>query len=122
MAEVSNISRDKKGNMKMKIYNLGPYTENDKINSKLYKNEYNFDLIGGFLTPSILNNHKIKIPVYEENLGGIMIKFIYEKEVIGRGCISFCLMKMGYRKIPIYDNNCIMRESIFVVGCFEKVF
>ena len=122
LAEVSNISRDKKGNMKMKIYTLGPYIENDKTNSKIYKNEYNFDLIGGFLTPNILNNHKIKIPVYEESLGGIMIKFIYEKEVIGRGCIPFCLMKMGYRKIPIYDNNCIMRESIFVVGYFEKVF
>ena len=59
----------------MKIYSLGPYTENDVNNSKKYKNEYIFELIGGLLTPSILDNKIIKIPVYEDNLGGIMIKF-----------------------------------------------
>ena len=122
LAEVANIPRNKKGKMQMKIYSLGPFNENDTINYNKYKNEHIFDVIGGLLTPNILNNKKIKIPVYEESLGGIMIKFIYGKEVIGRRCIPFCLMKMGYRKIPIYDNLCIMRESIFVVGFFEKVF
>ena len=122
LAEVANIPRDKKVRVQMKIYSLGPYNENDIINYKKYKNEYIFDVIGGLLTPYILNNKTIKIPVYEESLGGIMIKFIFGKDVIGRGCIPFCLMKMGYRKIPIYDNNCVMRESIFVVGFFEKFF
>ena len=108
--------------MQIKIYSLGPYTENDGINEKKYKDKYIFDVIGGLLTPTILNNKKIKIPVYEDELGGIMIKFKYDKVVIGRGCIPYCLMKMGYRKIPIYDNNSTLRESIFVVGFFEKVF
>ena len=122
LAEIADIKRKKNAKMFLKIYSLGPYTENDGINNKKYKNEYIFDIIGGLLTPSILNNQKIKIPVYEEKLGGIMIKFFYEKEIIGRGCIPYCLMKMGYRKIPIYDNNSVVRESIFVVGCFEKTF
>ena len=122
LIQVSNISYIKETKMKMKIYTLGPYTENDEKNIKKYKNEYTFDLMGGLLTPVIVNNKKIKIPVYEENLGGIMIKFYYDKEIIGRGCIPYCIMKIGYRKIPIYDNNIVERESIFAVGHFEKVF
>ena len=122
LAEIADIKRKKNAKMIMKIYSLGHYTENDEINNKIYKNEYIFDIIGGLLTPNILNNQKIKLPVYEEKLGGIMIKFFYEKDIIGRGCIPYCLMKMGYRKIPIYDNNSVVRESIFVVGYFEKTF
>ena len=122
LAEIAEVKQKKGGKMQIKIYSLGPYTENDGINEKKYKDKYIFDVIGGLLTPTILNNKKIKIPVYEDELGGIMIKFKYDKVVIGRGCIPYCLMKMGYRKIPIYDNNSTLRESIFVVGFFEKVF
>ena len=120
LAEIAEIKRKEHGKMEVKIYSLGPYTENDEINTKNYKNEYIFDIVGGLLTPTIVNNKIIKIPVYEEELGGIMIKFLYDEFVIGRGCIPYCLMKMGYRKIPIYDNNSILRESIFVVGFFER--
>ena len=122
LLEVANIPQTKNCKMNMKIYTLGPYTENDYINSKKYKNEYLFELYGGLLTPCIAHNQTIKMPVYEENLGGIMIKFFYNNELIGRGCIPYCLMKMGYRKIPIYSNDCLVRESVFVVGYFEKVF
>ena len=122
LLEVSNISQTKNCKMNMKIYTLGPYTENDYLNSKKYKNEYIFELYGGLLTPCIANNQRIKMPVYEENLGGIMIKFFYNNEVIGRGCIPYCLMKMGYRKIPIYSNDCLVRKSVFAVGYFEKIF
>ena len=122
LAEVANISLPKNKKIQMKIYTLGPYTENDEICQRIYNNEYIFDLIGGFLTPSILNNKKVKFPVYEEDLGGIMIKFFAEKFLIGRACIPFCIMKNGYRKIPIFDNNSIIRESTFVVGLFEKSF
>jgi hypothetical protein len=122
LLEVANIPQTKNCKMNMKIYTLGPYTENDYINSKKYKNEYIFELYGGLLTPCIAHNQTIKMPVYEENLGGIMIKFFYNDELIGRGCIPYCLMKMGYRKIPIYSNDCLVRDSVFVVGYFEKVF
>jgi len=122
LLEVANIPQTKNCKMYMKIYTLGPYTDNDYINNKKYKNEYIFDLYGGLLTPCIAHNQAIKILVYEENLGGIMIKFFYNNQLIGRGCIPYCLMKMGYRKIPIYSNDCLIRESVFVVGYFEKVF
>ena len=121
LAEIAEVKHKEHGKIQVKIYTLGPYTENDEINNKKYKDEYIFDIIGGLLTPTVVNNQKIKIPVYEDNLGGIMIKFLYNKFVIGRGCIPYCLMKMGYRKIPIYDNDTNLRESIFVVGLFEKV-
>ena len=120
LAEIAEVKLKEHRKMEVKIYSLGPYTENDEINTKNYKNEYIFDIVGGLLTPTIVNNKIIKIPVYEEELGGIMIKFLYDNFVIGRGCIPYCLMKMGYRKIPIYDNNSILRESIFVVGVFER--
>jgi len=122
LLEIANISQTKNCKMIMKIYTLGPYTENDYININKYKNEYIFELYGGLLTPCIAHNQIIKMSVYEENLGGIMIKFFYNYELIGRGCIPYCLMKMGYRRIPIYSNDCLVRESVFVVGYFEKVF
>ena len=59
------------------------------------------------------------IPIYEYDLGGIMIKFNYAGKMIGRGCIPYCLMKNGYRKIPIYDNDCYLCDDVFVVGYFK---
>ena len=124
LIHLAKINFVKKAKLQMKIYSLGIDIGNiDKeLTEKKLKNEYKFDLEGGLLTPRIINNEIIKIPVYEEKLGGIMIKFFYEKEMIGRGCIPFCLMKLGYRKIPIYCNNCIERERVFVVGNFQKSY
>ena len=112
----------KNAKMKMKIYSLDiGIGENDGEGKKI-QNEYDFNLIGNLFTPRIVDNKMVHIPVYEEELGGIMIKFFYEKDMIGRGCIPFCLMKYGYRKIPIYLNNCLESERVFVVGYFEKSF
>ena len=124
LIHLAKIDFVKKAKLQMKVYSLGIDIGNiDKdLAEKNFKNEYNFDLEGGLLTPRIINNEIIKIPVYEEKLGGIMIKFFYEKEMIGRGCIPFGLMKLGYRKIPIYCNNCIERERVFVVGNFQKSY
>ena len=35
--------------------------------------------------------------------------------MIGRGCIPFCLLKIGYRKIPIFCNNCIEISSLSII-------
>ena len=107
--------------MQMKIYSLETWISDINDEKKDMKNEYIFDLKGNLLNPRIIDNKKIKIPVYEEELGGIMIKFFYEKEMIGRGCIPFCLMKFGYRKIPVFFNNCVESERVFVLGYFEKI-
>ena len=122
LINLSNIPFIKNAKMQMKIYSLETWISDINDEKKDMKNEYIFDLKGNLLNPRIIDNKKIKIPVYEEELGGIMIKFFYEKEMIGRGCIPFTLMKFGYRKIPIYCNNCIESERVFVVGYFEKSF
>ena len=121
LINLSNIPFIKNAKMQMKIYSLETWISDINNEKKDLKNEYIFDLKGNLLNPRIIDNKKIKIPVYEEELGGIMIKFFYEKEMIGRGCIPFCLMKFGYRKIPIFFNNCVESERVFVLGYFEKI-
>ena len=120
LIHLSDIPFVQNAKMEMKIYNLGFDIGDINEEQKIFKNEYIFNLEGGFLTPHIINNEIIQIPVYEEELGGIIIKFFYEKKMIGRGCIPFCLLKIGYRKIPIFCNNCIERDRVFVIGYFEK--
>ena len=126
-AELMHLSKFNfvnKSKLQIKIYTLDLSSKIDNIETKenLPKNEYTFNLKGNLLNPKIINNEIIKLPVYEEQLGGIMIKFLYDKDMIGRGCIPFCLLKYGYRRIPIYCNYCIERDRIFVVGHFEKSF
>ena len=102
-----------KGKLTMEIYSLG--SEQDDLNPhRIYK------LKGGLMFPIIKDNDNIiKYPIYENDLGGIMIKFIYEGKLIGRGCIPFCLMKNGYRKIPIFDNDCYICDGVYVLGYFK---
>ena len=103
-----------KGKLTMEIYSLG--SEQDDLNPhRIYK------LKGGLMFPIIKDNDNIiKYPIYENDLGGIMIKFIYEGNMIGRGCIPYCLMKNGYRRIPIFDNDCYICDDVFVLGLFKK--
>ena len=103
-----------KGKLTMEIYSLG--SEQDDLNPhRIYK------LKGGLMFPIIKDNDNIiKYPIYENDLGGIMIKFIYEGNMIGRGCIPYCLMKNGYRRIPIFDNDCYICDDVFVLGYFKK--
>jgi hypothetical protein len=49
----------------------------------------------------------------------IMIKFNYAGKMIGRGCIPYCLMKNGYRKIPVFDNDCYICDGAFALGYFS---
>ena len=103
-----------KGKLYMEIYALGS-EEDNKIEHIKY------ELKCGLMFPIIKDNdHSINIPIYEDELGGIMIKFIYEGKMIGRGCIPYCIMKNGYRKIPIFDNDCYICEGVFVLGYFQK--
>ena len=103
-----------KGKIYMELYSLG--SEEDDANPHL-----KYELGGGLMFPFFLNKDtSYKFPIYEYELGGIMIKFYYEGRMIGRGCIPFCLMKNGYRKVPIYDNDCYLCDDVFVLGYFKK--
>ena len=124
LMHLAKINFENKSKLQIKIYtlDLSSKIEETETKEKPAKNEYIFNLEGNLINPKIINNEIIKLPVYEEELGGIMINFLYDKDMIGRGCIPFCLIKYGYRRIPIYCNNCIERDRIFVVGYFEKSF
>ena len=103
-----------KKRLKMEVYSVG--SENDDKNPHI-----KYDLRGGLMFPVIVGNDLFyDIPIYEDELGGIMIKITYEGRLIGRSCIPYCLMKNGIRKMPIFDNDCFICDGAFVLGHFQK--
>ena len=101
------------GKLFVEIYSLG-FINDDEFPKKKIK------LKGGMVFPIIDNEEILDIPVYEADLGGLMIKIYQDDNMIGRGCIPYCLMKEGYRRIPLFDNNCLMCENAYAVGYFKK--
>ena len=102
------------GKLYVEIYSLG-YINDDKFPKKKIK------LKGGMVFPNIdRNDQMVDIPVYEGDLGGLMIKIYKDENMIGRGCIPYCLMKEGYRRIPLFDNECCICEMAYAVGYFKK--
>ena len=101
------------GKVLMEIYSLG--SEGDDNNPHQI-----YELNCGLMFPVIVDNTAFGIPIFEDELGGIIIKFTYEGKMFGRACIPYCLMKNGYRKIPIFDNDCYICEGVFVLGYFRK--
>ena len=73
----------KKKKLQIEIYSLG--SEHDDKNPHFY-----YELKGGLMFPVINGNDATyDIPIYEEELGGIIIKITYEGRLIGRGCIPY---------------------------------
>ena len=61
----------------------------------------------------------IEYRVYDFDLSAIMIKIKYKGKMVGRSCIPYCIMKQGFRRIPIYDNQCFNTEDVYMVGYFN---
>ena len=102
------------GKLSIEVYSLG-HELDDKYPHKKY------ELRGGMVFPNIIGAEELlNIPVYESDLGGFMIKIFKDDKMIGRGCIPYCLMKEGYRRIPLFDNECWICEGAFAVGYFKK--
>ena len=102
------------GKLFVEIYSLG-YINDDNFPKTKIK------LKGGMVFPVIDgDNEVIDIPVYEGDLGGLMIKIYLDDKMIGRGCIPYCLMKEGLRRIPIFDKKCFLCEGAYAVGYFKK--
>ena len=103
------------GKLYVEIYSLGNEIDDKFPHKKL-------ELKGGMVFPNIAGKDELlNIPVYEGDLGGLMIKIFKDDHIIGRGCIPYCLMKEGYRRIPLYDNECWMCEGAFATGYFKKI-
>ena len=105
----------KDGSLKFEIYTLGSHKE-DK-NPK-----YTFLCNGGVIFTQITDNKTVNFDVYEPDLGGLMIKFFMDDVMFARSCIPFTMIKEGFRKIPLYDNNCIEYSESCMVGLIYKKF
>ena len=116
LLELEDDEKIEKSTLNIEIYSLGSEKDDKNPHKK-------FEVKGGLMFPEIgkdKNKIEYEIPIYENDLGGIMIKFLYDGKMIGRGCIPYCLMKNGYRKIPLFDNNCYICDGAFVIGYFNK--
>ncbi len=105
------ISKD--GSLNFEMYTLGSHKE-DK-NPK-----YTFQCYGGVIFTHITDNKTVSFDVYEPDLGGLMIKFFMDDNMFARACIPFTMLKEGFRKIPLFDNNCIEYSESCMVGFFSK--
>ena len=102
--------------LNLAIYVIG--IKEDESNPK-----YDFKLINGGLFPKFQDgNPNIEFKVYDFELSAILIKITLNNNIIGRGCIPYCFMKQGLRRIPIYDNQCYNVKNAYMVGyfCLEK--
>ena len=103
------------GKLYVEIYSMGSEVD-DKFPHK------RLELNGGMVFPKIVGaDELLNIPVYEADLGGLMIKVFKDDRMIGRGCIPYCIMKEGYRRIPLFDNDCWICEGAFATGFFKKI-
>ena len=94
------------------IYTIGVKEDEDNL-------KYVFKLINGSLFPTFQNgNPNVKFFVFDYDFSAIMIKIKLGNVVIGRGCIPYFCMKLGYRRIPIYDNHCFNMKDVYMVGHF----
>ena len=79
--------------------------------------KYNFKLFNGSLFPKFKDeNPTAEFKVYEYDLSAVMIKIFLDDKLIGRGCIPYSFMKQGYRRIPIYDNQCFNMKDVYMLG------
>ena len=114
LIEIYETKPNYSGKLYFEVYSLGHDIDN-KFPHKI------FELKGGMVFPNIAGaDELLNIPVYEGDLGGLMIKIYKDDKMIGRGCIPYCLMKEGYRRIPLFDNDCWICEGAFAVGYFKK--
>ena len=99
--------------LNISIYAIG--IKEDENNPK-----YNFQLINGSLFPKFKNGvPNVEFKVYDYELSAVIIKIKYEDKVIGRCCIPYSFIKQGYRRIPVYDNQCFNMKDVYMVAHFS---
>ena len=115
LIEVYSDKPNYNGKLYLEIYSLGNEVDDKYPHKKM-------GLHGGMVFPNLVGAEDLlNIPVYEGDLGGLIIKIFKDDKMIGRGCIPYCLMKEGYRRIPLFDNDCWICEGAFAVGYFKKI-
>ena len=78
---------------------------------------------GNLLQESIQVDQNMVFDIYDKDLSFIYFKLYYDDDLIGRSVIPVSLMKEGYRKIVLYDINCIeCYESYLIVKITKTDF
>ena len=103
----------KEGKFKVKIKCLG--SKEDESNPS-----FSLKLSGGIIFPVILDNKEANFLVYEADLGGFVFLLYSDDKVIGRGVVPFCMMKEGYRRVPLFDNKCNEIENSYLIVHLKK--
>lgn len=116
---IEEVNKDVKSanNLSLSIYSIG--IKEDESNPK-----QDFKITNGSMFPTFENgNPNVEFKVYDYDLSAIMIKIKLNDAIIGRGCIPYCFMKLGFRRIPVYDNQCFNMNDVYMVGHFslEKI-
>ena len=107
----SKIKKDKQ--ISFEVYSL------DAVNLE-EKNYFQFKLTGGVIFPQInKDDSDMLFDVFDRDFGCIMIKIKYDEKLIGRGCVPFGFYNVGYRRIPLYDNNCKINQDSFLIGFIQ---
>ena len=117
LIEEAKMDVKSNNNLSLSIYSIG--TKEDESNPK-----HDFKITNGSMFPTFQNgNPNVEFKVYDYDLSAIMIKIKLDDETIGRGCIPYSFMKLGFRRIPVYDNQCFNMKDVYMVGHFslEKV-
>ena len=83
-------------------------------------NIFNLYFSGNLLYQSVQVNQNMVFDIYESDLSFIYLKLYYDKILIGRSVIPVSLMKEGYRKIVLYDINCIECYEIYLIIKINK--
>ena len=91
-------------------------SKNDMEKNKKFN--WNFD--GNLLQQSFNFNENMVFDIYESDLSFIYLKLFYDSELIGRSVIPVNIMKEGYRKIPLYDINCIECKESYLTAKITK--
>ena len=113
LIEDEKIKIDNNGELSLKIYSIG--IKEDENNTPL-----DCKLMNGVIFPHFQGQYPtINYKVYDFDLSAIMIKIKYKEKMIGRCCIPYTIMKLGFRRIPIYDNECFNNENAYMVGFFN---
>ena len=113
LIENAKLKVDEDGELSIKIYSIGIKEDekNPELNCKLSNGTMFPNFVGDFPT--------INYNVYDYELSAIMIKIKYKDKMVGRSCIPYYFMKKGFRRIPIYNNQCFNEEDVYMVGFFS---
>ena len=117
LIEEAKMDVKSNNNLSLSIYSIG--TKEDESNPK-----HDFKITNGSMFPTFKNgNPNVEFKVYDYDLSAIMIKIKLDDETIGRGCIPYSFMKFGFRRIPVYNNQCFNMKDVYMVGHFslEKI-